>query len=233
MGDRQLRGAPTTLKRDVHHQKVAVTGRHQGQLQEVARTRLRVLEAGEMRLLGLPRDLDYAAFAPSPKGGYKTRCRKCDADLRARGRHGLTARDKYDLAVEQDGCAICARLDPGAAGWYVDHDRACCSGDRSCRLSACGRLPLVQHGTRLRGRRMVTLRRMADYLELGTRIAPPNRSTESVPTDPTGRNETDELTNASLSSSINPHVSERARGTDISPSLEQPALTRRASGVST
>jgi hypothetical protein len=38
-----------------------------------------------------------------------------------------------ELLAAQDGCAICHTWVPGGVGgWHVDHDHACCPGDKSC-----------------------------------------------------------------------------------------------------
>lgn len=47
--------------------------------------------------------------------------------------HGMTE-DSYALLLESQGgtCAICRTSDPGSGSFRVDHDHACCPGDRSC-----------------------------------------------------------------------------------------------------
>ena len=88
-------------------------------------------------------------------------------------RHGLTAVDKAEIATAQLGCAICGRTEPGRKGWVVDHDRSCCAGDQSCL--DCRRAILCQWCNNALGYAFdspMTLRRMADYIELGTRMHP-------------------------------------------------------------
>lgn len=114
------------------------------------------------------------AFPPprSPRRTTMT-CRACVAEAAQIRRHGLTSLEKTHIAAAQNGCATCGRLDPGAKGWVVDHDHACCSGDPSC--ADCRRGVLCQWCNNALGYANddpVALRRMADYLELGTRVHP-------------------------------------------------------------
>lgn len=55
--------------------------------------------------------------------------------LRARaGRYGLTV-EAYEALMAKGRCDACGTTDPGPGGtrgWHVDHDHACCPGDRSC-----------------------------------------------------------------------------------------------------
>lgn len=48
--------------------------------------------------------------------------------------YGLTRESFEELLASQNGrCAICKTEDPQAHGrWCVDHDHACCPGNRSC-----------------------------------------------------------------------------------------------------
>lgn len=136
---------------------------------------------------GCKKLLSLNAFAPNlSRGGYRPRCRECTSDQRRRDRHGLTLVDRWMHATYQDGCAICGRTEPGKKGWVIDHDRSCCSGDVSCQ--DCRRGVLCQWCNTALGYAFDTpevLRRMADYLEFGTRIADiesryTDRSSESV-----------------------------------------------------
>jgi hypothetical protein len=139
----------------------------------MARRQLRVLEERVMkRCTGCHETLPYSAFAPNKsRGGYQPRCHRCASDQRRRDRHGLTLDEKIQLAADQGGCATCGREEPGTKGWCVDHDRSCCPGDRSC--PDCRRGVLCQWCNTAMGYahdNPDVLRRMADYLELGTRM---------------------------------------------------------------
>lgn len=86
-------------------------------------------------------------------------------------KHGITSLEKGLIADAQDGCAICGCPNPGRKGWGVDHDRKCCTGDQSC--PSCRRGILCGWCNSALGYAVddpVRLRRMADYLELGTRL---------------------------------------------------------------
>jgi len=49
-------------------------------------------------------------------------------------RWGLTAEALEEMLLRQGGCcAICPAIEPGGRGtWHIDHDHACCPGQRSC-----------------------------------------------------------------------------------------------------
>ena len=55
------------------------------------------------------------------------------ANLQAK--YGLTV-EKFDAMAEAQGhrCACCGTPEPGGrhGQWHIDHDHACCPGDRSC-----------------------------------------------------------------------------------------------------
>lgn len=109
---------------------------------------------------------------PRTADGYASRCRPCEADRMMLSKHGMTRQDKENRATEQSGCATCGSTNPGTKGWVVDHDRACCPGDRSC--PSCRRGILCQPCNVTLGYAKdnpAALRRMADYLELGTRMS--------------------------------------------------------------
>lgn len=47
--------------------------------------------------------------------------------------YGLTEAEFEDMVTLQRGCcAVCSTDDPGARGWQIDHDHACCPGIGSC-----------------------------------------------------------------------------------------------------
>ena len=49
-------------------------------------------------------------------------------------KYNLTDEDFWQMLANQDGrCAICRSTDPGRWDmWYVDHNHACCPGNRTC-----------------------------------------------------------------------------------------------------
>lgn len=72
-------------------------------------------------------------------------CPSCKVDKRDPGKrrasnrarrfslYGITEDDFNELLAQQRGkCAVCATLDPGPRGWFIDHDHACCAGIGSC-----------------------------------------------------------------------------------------------------
>jgi hypothetical protein len=88
-----------------------------------------------------------------------------------RAKHGMTSAEKASLAMEQGGCAICRRTDPGGKGWMVDHDHSCCPGERSC--PKCRRGILCAWCNNMLGYALdnpATLRAAVDYLESGDRL---------------------------------------------------------------
>lgn len=76
------------------------------------------------------------AMVSRPSQGGRWRCRAQHLAMLRRGslaRHGLTPEGFDSLLASQDGaCAICGKVDPGDAGWQVDHDHDCCEGRKSC-----------------------------------------------------------------------------------------------------
>lgn len=79
----------------------------------------------------------------------------------------LTLTDVLDIFDRQNRvCAFCSTEDPGSMGWNVDHDRACCSGNRSC--GACVRAilcHLCNKGLGLLNQEVSVLRGAASYLQ--------------------------------------------------------------------
>lgn len=63
-------------------------------------------------------------------------------------KYGLTVEQRDALLAEQAGkCAICGTTEPGAKGWAIDHDHACCAETKTCgecvRGILCGRCNLA------------------------------------------------------------------------------------------
>lgn len=111
--------------------------------------------------------------------GLSPLCATCRLTRAQVAKHGLTRADKVALAELQDGCALCGRRDTGVKGWVIDHDRSCCPGGKSCE--ACRRAVLCVWCNTALGYAFdnsTVLRRMADFLDLGTRIADANRRCE-------------------------------------------------------
>lgn len=71
-------------------------------------------------------------FPPKPKGPYSWMCRWCERNRQAIRKHGITIQQKQQIAQHQCGCSICGHIEPGGRGWVVDHDHACCPGEKSC-----------------------------------------------------------------------------------------------------
>ena len=126
--------------------------------------------------------LPLESFSPHSGGrnGLNAACKPCEVARISFSKHGLTVQDKQLTIATIDGCAICGRTDPSKKGWVVDHDHSCCPGDASC--PSCRRGVLCQWCNGALGYAFdspTILRRMADYLELGTRI-PAISESESV-----------------------------------------------------
>jgi hypothetical protein len=143
--------------------------------------------------------LPFAAFTPHVRGrdGLQAACKACEVERLQLRKHDLTSLEKTQIADAQNGCATCGRLEPGAKGWVVDHDRSCCPADKSC--PDCRRGVLCQwcnSALGYAGDDPQRLRRMADYIEAGTRLSPLNRqlsqSSDSYGRD--GRTDGDVLT---------------------------------------
>ncbi|GAB3884498.1 endonuclease domain-containing protein [Terrabacter terrigena] len=121
---------------------------------------------------GRRRSVELFGLRDSSRDGLESSCCTCLSDAAQRRKHGLGSHEKAAVAAAQDGCAICGSTVPGRKGWVVDHDRSCCPGDKSC--SDCRRGVLCQWCNSALGYAFdspETLRRMADYLATGTRLA--------------------------------------------------------------
>lgn len=113
---------------------------------------------------------DFGRHPRSPDG-LQARCKACENERSQAGRHGITRAQKATLAAQQGGCAVCHRTEPSARGWVVDHDHACCPGERSC--GACRRGILCHWCNAALGYASDDpnlLRALADYLESGDRL---------------------------------------------------------------
>jgi hypothetical protein len=93
--------------------------------------------------------LPLSAFQRHPGGrdGLRSSCRECEAARYAanaptpeeRRRRNLWTKyrltpEAFDALLASQGgvCSICETDAPGARGWHVDHNHACCPGRRSC-----------------------------------------------------------------------------------------------------
>jgi len=147
--------------------------------------------------------------------GLSTYCRQCEADRLQIRKHGLTRAQKAAIAEAQGGCAICHHPQPGGKGWVVDHDHACCPGERSC--PKCRRGVLCQWCNNVLGYafdRPQILRAAADYLESGKRLDT-DRSTESV--DRAAGS--DQVTGPTYVRDVQTHADSYSPTSDISPSV--------------
>jgi hypothetical protein len=71
--------------------------------------------------------------------GLSYQCKECQAHSRRKHFYKVD-RDRWEQMLnDQDhSCAICNATEPaGQGGWHVDHDHACCPGEKSC--GACVR----------------------------------------------------------------------------------------------
>lgn len=110
-------------------------------------------------------DKPRSEFGPSADMWPNHRqCHQCNRTRAQLSRHGLTAADRALIAYPT-GCQICGHEEPGNKGWVVDHDRSCCSGDKSC--PQCRRGVVCCYCNSMLGfafDRVETLRRAIDYL---------------------------------------------------------------------
>lgn len=65
-----------------------------------------------------------------------TYCKRCDRGERIQRRYGITL-DEYEAMADAQGggCAICGAAPKEGASLHIDHDHACCSGQKE----SCGR----------------------------------------------------------------------------------------------
>jgi hypothetical protein len=67
------------------------------------------------------------------RDGLTAYCRRCERDKALIHNYGITLADYEAMAQEQGGgCAICGGLSKDGRPLAVDHDHACCPGQRTC-----------------------------------------------------------------------------------------------------
>lgn len=77
------------------------------------------------------------------RDGISAYCRRCERDKQLIHHYGITlAQYETMLAAQGGGCAICRGTGKSGRALYVDHDHACCPGERTCgqcvRSLLCG-----------------------------------------------------------------------------------------------
>lgn len=125
--------------------------------------------------------LDQFGRHPRSPDGLASRCKSCERDRLQIRKHGITARQKAEIADAQGGCAVCHRPEPGRKGWVVDHDHSCCPHETSC--VNCRRGVVCQWCNAMLGYAFdnpAILRAGADFIESGVRLSPPSQSSGSV-----------------------------------------------------
>jgi hypothetical protein len=103
-------------------------------------------------------------------------CKTCHADFNRQNLFGMTREQYAELLGKQNGrCAICsvAQADKRLT-FAVDHDHACCAGERSCGQCVRGLLcDACNRAIGFMGDSPERLRSAADYLEV-FRVSPDN-----------------------------------------------------------
>ena len=127
---------------------------------------------------------EFHAHKPA-KDGLQNRCKQCSSEYMRQynlaRKYGLTVKRAQEIYDEQDGlCAIC---DEELNGKYaVDHDHACCPGERTC--GECLRGLLCRSCNQGLGHfkdSVAALNRAAHYLSTGNlSIRDARRSTASL-----------------------------------------------------
>lgn len=74
----------------------------------------------------------YEFSAAAENWNRPLECKSCNRRRSQSRRHGLNEGQRELIAQAQGGCAICGHPEPTAKGWVVDHDHACCPGEKSC-----------------------------------------------------------------------------------------------------
>lgn len=122
-------------------------------------------------------EADYGRHA-AMSDGLQIRCTVCykatyDAEAaRARSlmRHYKLTVDEYEAMVvaQGDACATCGTSDSGGRAWSIDHDHACCPGNKSCGKCIRGLLcSSCNQALGLARDNVETLRAMIAYLNEG------------------------------------------------------------------
>ena len=127
---------------------------------------------------------EFSTNGLDPKGGqkYRSLCKPCSNNsLRAFHKNNPEKRRKYVLSknfkmspdtfeaifnMQGRRCVICRTDTPTGHGWTVDHDHACCSGEKSC--GKCVRGILCMHCNNMLGcarDRVEVLQAGIDYLK--------------------------------------------------------------------
>jgi hypothetical protein len=78
------------------------------------------------------RELPLTEFylAPGRTDGYRPHCKECGTDSRLRQMYNITLVEYLQMWMIQGGCCAICRQPDGTP--RVDHDHACCPGDKSC-----------------------------------------------------------------------------------------------------
>lgn len=101
----------------------------------------------------------------SSRDGLNQRCRRCCALQKLLSRYRMSLAAYAGLLESQGGCAVCGGDNDGKA-LCVDHDHACCPGDRSCGQCVRGLLcGACNRSLGLMSDDPNRLRAAADYLE--------------------------------------------------------------------
>ena len=123
----------------------------------------------------------------STSDGFQSRCRECylreyDSDAarvrRLKRHYGLTEAEYDAMVVAQgDSCAICGTTDRQGKSWHIDHDHACCPGNKSCGKCVRGLLCAICNQGLGHARDDVSiLASMIDYLNAHTTLKNPTRT---------------------------------------------------------
>lgn len=73
-------------------------------------------------------------FLTDPKRADKlhTACNECTRQSRLLAQYGISVETYRAMEIAQgDSCAVC-RIPSDGKAWHIDHDHACCSGEKSC-----------------------------------------------------------------------------------------------------